>query len=175
MIRYTYFFFAIIIFQEIRRTGIRPFKDPRLKLVIEKLREFKHKPNASLESLNLEYEQFCQVLAGNLPLLVKIFRNDLVIPEFQTFCDSVTTLYTNLKDNFNGEVSFSKVGHLKYLFVISFCFFIPSLLDTFPNWPEFQKTNGAFQFVLWMDKDFQLEMFMINSQFNLQVNQLHIP
>merc|ERR1719266_207775 len=88
---------------EIRRTGIRPFKDPRLKLVIEKLREFKHKPNASLESLNLEYEQFCQVLAGNLPLLVKIFRNDLVIPEFQTFCDSVTTLYNNLKDNFDGE------------------------------------------------------------------------
>merc|ERR1719266_1460338 len=88
---------------EIRRTGIRPFKDPRLKLVIEKLREFKHKPNASLESITLTFDQFKSVIELNLPFIVKIFRNDLVIPEFQTFCDSVTTLYTNLKDNFNGE------------------------------------------------------------------------
>ena len=59
----------------------------------------------SLESLNLNFEQFREVLAGNLPLLVKIFRNDLVIPEFSTFCESATTLYKKLKDNFNGEVS----------------------------------------------------------------------
>ena len=53
---------------------------------------------------HLDFHQFRQVLAGNLPLLVKIFRNDLIIPEFSTFCDNVTRLYKKLKDNFNGEV-----------------------------------------------------------------------
>merc|ERR1712018_620229 len=89
--------------EEIRRTGIRPASDPRLKSVLSKLKEFKPKSNVSLESLNLNFEQFREVLAGNLPLLVKIFRNDLVIPEFSTFCESAKTLYKKLKDNFNGE------------------------------------------------------------------------
>ena len=65
--------------------------------------KYKPKPNVSLETLDLTFEQFKDVLAGNLPLLIKIFRNDLVIPEFGTFCESVTTLYHNLKDNFKGD------------------------------------------------------------------------
>ena len=90
--------------QEIKRTGIRPFKDPRLRYVIQNMSKYKPKPNVSLETLNLNFEQFKDVLSGNLPLLVKIFRNDLIVPEFATFCESVTTLYNKLKDNFNGEV-----------------------------------------------------------------------
>lgn len=91
--------------QEIKRTGIRPFKDPRLRYVIQNMSKYKPKPNVSLETLNLNFEQFKDVLSGNLPLLVKIFRNDLVVPEFATFCESVTTLYNKLKDNFDGAVS----------------------------------------------------------------------
>ena len=67
------------------------------------MKKYKPKPNVSLETLDLTFEQFKDVLGGNLPLLVKIFRNDMVIPEFGTFCDSVTTLYHKLKDNFKGE------------------------------------------------------------------------
>jgi len=87
---------------EIKRTGIRPFKDPRLRYVIQNMSKYKPKPNVSLETLNLNFEQFKDVLLGNLPLLVKIFRNDLIVPEFATFCESVTTLYNKLKDNFDG-------------------------------------------------------------------------
>ena len=92
-------------FQEIRRTGIKPATDKRLKKVIENMSKYRSKQNVSLETLNLDLDQFKFVLSGNLPLLIKIFRNDLVIPEFASFCESVTTLYQKLKNNFNGEVS----------------------------------------------------------------------
>ncbi len=52
----------------------------------------------------LDFDQFRDVLSGNLPLLTKIFRNELVIPEFETFCQNVTRLYDKFKDNFDGEV-----------------------------------------------------------------------
>jgi hypothetical protein len=92
-------------FQEIRRTGIKPATDKRLKKVIENMSKYRSKQNISLETLNLDLDQFKFVLSGNLPLLIKIFRNDLVIPEFASFCESVTTLYQKLKNNFTGEVS----------------------------------------------------------------------
>ena len=94
-----------LFFQEIRRTGIKPATDKRLKKVIENMSKYRSKQNVSLETLNLDLDQFKFVLSGNLPLLIKIFRNDLVIPEFASFCESVTTLYQKLKNNFNGEVS----------------------------------------------------------------------
>ena len=55
-------------------------------------------------SCSLDFDQFRDVLSGNLPLLTKIFRNELVIPEFETFCQNVTRLYDKFKDNFDGEV-----------------------------------------------------------------------
>ena len=79
--------------------------DKRLAKVMQNISKFKGKPNISLETLNLDFQQFKFVLSGNLPLLIKIFRNDLIIPEFTSFCESVTSLYQKLKDNFNGEVS----------------------------------------------------------------------
>ena len=72
---------------------------------MQNISKFKSKLNISLETLNLDFQQFKFVLSGNLPLLIKIFRNDLIIPEFASFCESVTSLYQKLKDNFNGEVS----------------------------------------------------------------------
>jgi len=92
-----------IFLQEIRRTGIKPATDKRLKKVIENMSKYRSKQNISLETLNLDLDQFKFVLSGNLPLLIKIFRNDLVIPEFASFCESVTTLYQKLKNNFTGE------------------------------------------------------------------------
>jgi hypothetical protein len=78
--------------------------DPRLKEVIVQMNKFKPKPNVALETLNLDFDQFRKVLSGNLPLLVKILRNDLIIPEFPAFCESVTALYNKLRKNFDGEV-----------------------------------------------------------------------
>lgn len=92
-------------FQEISRTGIRPKTDRRLVPVISRLEKYKTKSTQPLESICLDFDQFQDVLSGNLPLITKIFRNDLVIPEFQSFCDSVRSLYDKLKENFDGAVS----------------------------------------------------------------------
>ncbi len=55
-------------------------------------------------SLSLDFEQFRDVLSGNLPLISKIFRNDLVIPEFEALRKNVTALYNKIKENYKGEV-----------------------------------------------------------------------
>ena len=89
--------------EEIQRSGIHPKADPRFKEIIERMQKFKTKPNVSLESLNLTFDQFKQIIDGNLPLIVKIFRNELVIPEFEGFTENVKTLYDKLKSNFKGE------------------------------------------------------------------------
>ena len=76
----------------------------RLASCVSRLKKYRSRKNAPLESIYLDYDQFKHVIMGNLPLVTKIFRNDLVIPEFETFCQNVTSLYEKLKTNFNGEV-----------------------------------------------------------------------
>jgi len=89
--------------EEIERTGIRFETDVRLAPCVSRLKKYRSRKNAPLESVNLDFEQFKHVIMGNLPLVTKIFRNDLVIPEFETFCQNVTSLYDKLKTNFDGE------------------------------------------------------------------------
>ena len=76
----------------------------RLASCVSRLKKYRSRKNAPLESIYLDYDQFKHVIMGNLPLVTKIFRNDLVIPEFETFCQNVTSLYEKLKTNFDGEV-----------------------------------------------------------------------
>ena len=57
----------------------------------------------TLESLDLNFEQFKDVLQVDLPLIAKIFKNDLIIPEFDDFCETVTHLYHKTKANYDGE------------------------------------------------------------------------
>ena len=101
--------------QEIERTGIRPKTDPRFKAIIIQLNKFKAKTSASLESLTLTFDQFRSVIELNLPFIVKVFRNDLVLPEFDQFCDQVRVLYNDLKKNNDGSVS--KTRPLKGTFI----------------------------------------------------------
>ena len=53
----------------------------------------------------MTFDQFKSVIELNLPFIVKVFRNDLVIPEFDQFCDQVRVLYNDLKTNMDGSVS----------------------------------------------------------------------
>ena len=100
--------------QEIERTGIRPKTDPRFKAIINQLNKFKPKTSASLESITLTFDQFKSVIELNLPFIVKVFRNDLVIPEFDQFCDQVRVLYNDLKNNMDGSVS-AKQADILYI------------------------------------------------------------
>ena len=95
----------IFFIKEIERTGIRPKTDPRFKAIIAQLNKFKAKTSSSLESITLTFDQFKSVIELNLPFIVKVFRNDLVIPEFDQFCDQVRVLYNDLKTNMDGSVS----------------------------------------------------------------------
>ena len=65
--------------------------------------KYKCSPNVSLESLDLNFDQFKDVIQGNLLLIAKIFRNDLIIPEFDDICETVTHLYFKQQSNFDGE------------------------------------------------------------------------
>ena len=100
----------IFYIKEIERTGIRPKTDPRFKAIIAQLNKFKAKTSSSLESITLTFEQFKSVIELNLPFIVKVFRNDLVIPEFDQFCDQVRVLYNDLKTNMDGSVSERKTS-----------------------------------------------------------------
>ncbi len=48
--------------EEIERSGIRFRTDPRLAKVVQKLRSYRPKKGATLESINLDFEQFRYVL-----------------------------------------------------------------------------------------------------------------
>ncbi len=89
--------------QEIRRTGIRPDSDPRLKEVVSRISKYRVSSGASLDSVSLDFEQFRHVVNGNPGFLAKVFRNDLIVPDFEAFCENVTLLYDKLKDNMDGE------------------------------------------------------------------------
>ena len=78
--------------------------DPRLKKVIANLQKHCIGKELKFYEINLNIDEFQEVTSGSIDLLAKIFRNDLIIPEFSTFCDSIKMLYQKLKDNFDGEV-----------------------------------------------------------------------
>ena len=99
---------VLLYIQEVKQTGIRPKTDPRFKDLINRIAKFKAKGNSTLESVCLSLEQLKEVVIGYVPLLTKIFCNNLIIPEFQTFCDTVKRLYNQLADNFEGEVWFPR-------------------------------------------------------------------
>ena len=96
---------VLLYIQEVKQTGIRPKTDPRFKDLIYRIAKFKAKANSPLESVCLTLEQLKEVVAGYVPLLAKIFQNNLIIPEFDTFCETVKMLYSKLADNFEGEVT----------------------------------------------------------------------
>jgi len=81
---------------------VRAATDPRLAPCMAILEKFRAKPGAPLENITLDYDQFEEVLSGNLPLLTKIFRNDMVIPEWESFTSNVTRLYEKFRNNFDG-------------------------------------------------------------------------
>ena len=89
-----------------KNTGIRPKTDPRFKVLISRIQKYKAKPNATLESVTLTLDELKEVVSGYIPLLAQIFQNNLVIPEFATFCESVKHLFYKLADNYRGKVLF---------------------------------------------------------------------
>ena len=79
-------------------------KDARLQEVIVKMQKHCSEKAINFHKINLNFEQFHEIVSESVPLLKTIFKNDLIIPEFSTFCESIGILYHKLKHNFDGKV-----------------------------------------------------------------------
>jgi glutaminase len=96
----------------LERTGLRK-TDNRLKELFENLRvEHNHqtvtfpKVNiGSIETLRVNRETFKKIITDNIVLISRAFRQQFVIPEFQTFCSQIEEIFFKLRDIKGGKVA----------------------------------------------------------------------
>ena len=81
-----------VLLEELRKTGIRP-DDPRLRHMIGMLERLKPLGMSSIDKLQLDALTFKTVVSENIVLINKAFRNQMVIPAFDTFCENITEMY----------------------------------------------------------------------------------
>ncbi|XP_013104745.2 glutaminase liver isoform, mitochondrial isoform X1 [Stomoxys calcitrans] len=92
----------------LKTTGIRR-SDPRVKELMDNLKKV-HKLNnyetgSSAETQNLNRETFKAVVAQNIVLIAKAFRQQFVIPDFVGFVKDVEEIYWKCKSNTDGKVA----------------------------------------------------------------------
>lgn len=94
----------------LERTGLRR-NDPRLVELFENLRRihrelevnFPNKAAGSIETLKLDRETFKSAITDNIVLISKAFRQQFVIPEFQSFCLHIEEIYMKCKEVKGGK------------------------------------------------------------------------
>ena len=59
----------------------------------------------SIETLRLDRESFKVAITDNIVLISKAFRQQFVIPEFQTFCGHIQELFWKCRDLKGGKVT----------------------------------------------------------------------
>ena len=80
------------ILDKIERMGFLE-DDPRLTNVRGKLKTFK----------TMKYEEFKYCIENDLCILHKIFKHELIIPNFKSFTDKIETIYELTKDENHGR------------------------------------------------------------------------
>lgn len=86
----------------IGRAGLR-FDDTRLQETIRALDELEREKSAS--AAELDFEGFARVVKPSALLIEQALRQDLVIPEFDEFCDTIEELYGNALEDRSGAVA----------------------------------------------------------------------
>jgi hypothetical protein len=81
-----------VFFEELQKTGIRS-SDPRLQHMMRMLETLKPLTLPSVELLKLDLNTFKAVMSENIVLVTKAFRNQMVIPAFDFFCETITEIY----------------------------------------------------------------------------------
>lgn len=97
----------------LRATGLRK-TDPRIKETMDILKQMS-KRNAdghSIDTQNLELENFKRIVTPNMGLISRAFRRQFIIPEFQDFSKDVEEIYWKCKENTEGKVA-SYIPQLK--------------------------------------------------------------
>ena len=97
------------IFAMIDNSGVRR-SDPRLSTFLGKITENFGQPagedlNSFISNLNADEETFYKLVDDNLVLLYQIIRNNVVIPDWETFTEQVTEMFNKCKTNQDGEVA----------------------------------------------------------------------
>ncbi|XP_005174870.1 glutaminase liver isoform, mitochondrial isoform X3 [Musca domestica] len=92
----------------LKTTGIRR-SDPRIKELMENLKKVhklsNYESGSSAETQNLNRETFKAVVAQNIVLIAKAFRQQFVIPDFVGFVKDVEDIYWKCKSNTDGKVA----------------------------------------------------------------------
>ena len=94
----------IKVLDEIQKLGFLP-DDPRL---IKLRTNFK----VIVKTNTMVYEEFKYCIENHMCILSKIFRRELVIPNFKSFCDNIDTIYDETKTHTDGDVA-SYIPQLK--------------------------------------------------------------
>ncbi|ESO83195.1 hypothetical protein LOTGIDRAFT_133855 [Lottia gigantea] len=91
---------------QLRKAGLRE-TDPRLAETMKNLAQFQRSvaEMEGVHSIHLDRDTFRKCVGDNIILISKAFHNNFIIPEFQTFCQSIDDLYWKVKSNTNGKVA----------------------------------------------------------------------
>ena len=75
------------VFQEMQKYGIHR-DDPRLKETIVALKDLC--PNPTFDDFKLDCVTFRNILADNYVFINKVFKNRMVVPDFDAFRNNIT-------------------------------------------------------------------------------------
>jgi len=94
-----------ILLQELEKVGILR-DDPRLSSLIQALQAIKKKTFSviyGIDNIKLDINQFNKVIKKSGLLISKVFRGQLVIPEFGSFTSDIEEIYLKCKPNKSGK------------------------------------------------------------------------
>jgi len=94
-----------LLLMELHKHGIL-YDDTRLSPLIYNLVEIKNQNKGkifSINNINLDFGEFCKVVQQCLVLISTAFKGQLVIPEFEGFCEDITNIYNRCKSNDSGS------------------------------------------------------------------------
>lgn len=84
----------------LRKAGLR-LDDPRLRDTMHMLRDVQQAPTPA----DLDYNQFAEIVNPNIIVTERALQGAMAIPDFETFCNRVDSLYEEVKPNENGAVA----------------------------------------------------------------------
>ena len=78
-------------------SGIHP-KNPKVKTFITNLKNLKNPEKISTK-------EFVSLVKDDIVFIQKVLEGNLIIPDFETFCDEITEIYKRAEDDKNGKVA----------------------------------------------------------------------
>jgi len=100
-----------VLLHELKNMGIRR-DDPRLESILHKLKLIRRNSASTgtgdgmaiaIENIQLNLEQFKRVIGSSMMLISKTFRGHLIIPEFEEFCNDISSIFMRCNEHSSGS------------------------------------------------------------------------